>query len=195
MSISNENKDLAKYITDLVGTNRTVQRFWDEEKKLSSDIFTCDDPQNKQVKFYGTIGLSDYPNVIARTDGGSMNIPVELLMVGSKEFDLVRNLLATCSFYIMTDKWQCQPGTVFMKMIETYYPDSEMKHVYFTSPFLWEDKLKAVVYQTKTVHWIQAIPISESELNYKKEKGGMAFEKLLKESEFDCFDFNRKNLI
>ena len=59
---TSENIKLAKYITTIVGWNRTVCTYWDDANENYIDIFTCDDPIDSEAKFYGTIGLSDYPN-------------------------------------------------------------------------------------------------------------------------------------
>jgi hypothetical protein len=42
-----------------------------------------------------------------------------------------------------------------------------MQHIMFVEPFLWADKLVPLKLESKTVHWLLAIPISESEIQYK----------------------------
>jgi hypothetical protein len=132
-TVSNENKEIAKYITTIVGINRTVQRYWDDKNENCIDIFTCDDPIDLNVKFYGTIGLSDYQNIIEMKNGNK-NIPIELLITGYKKYDKISNILSTCAFYILKDKWNCQPGTVFMNMVD-FYCKKEMQHIMFVPPF------------------------------------------------------------
>jgi hypothetical protein len=191
--VSNENKELAKYITAIVGINRTIQRHWDEKNENCMDIFTCDDPIDSKVKFYGTIGLSDYPNIIEMKNGNK-NIPVELLMAGYKNYDKIPNILSTCAFYISKNKWNCQPGSIFMRMVDFYYK-KEMQHIIFVSPFIWENKLEPLKLETKTVNWLLAVPISELEMKYKNEKGFDNFQSLFGDNDVDIFDLDRKSFI
>jgi hypothetical protein len=191
--VSNENKELAKYITTIVGINRTIQRYWDDKNENCIDIFTCDDPIDSEVKFYGTVGLSDYPNIIEMKNGNE-NIPIELLVSGYKKYDKIPNILSTCAFYISKDKWNCQPGSVFMRMVDFYYK-KEMQHIIFVPPFFWEDKLEPLTLEAKTVNWLLAIPISESELQYKIKNGFDSLQDLFEKEEVDVFDLDRKSVI
>jgi len=193
-TVSIENKELAKYITTIVGINRTVYGYWDDKNENCIDIFTCDDPLDLNVKFYGTLGLSDYPNVI-EMKSGDQHIPVELLMAGYKSYDKIPNILSTCAFYLSKDKWACQPGSVFMRMVDFYYK-KEMQHIMFIRPFLWADKLEPLKLESKTVYWLLAVPISEAELQYRNQNGFNALERLLfEENEVDIFDLDRKSVI
>ncbi|CAD0225817.1 suppressor of fused domain protein [Chryseobacterium sp. JV274] len=192
---STENIELVNYITSVVGINRIVDRHWDELNKNFIDILTCDDQLYSKIKFCGTIGVSDYPNKIEMKDSSFKNIPIELLIGGYKEFELLSNILSTAGFYITKNGWECQPGSVFMRIIEMYYETSEMKHIMFVSPFLWADKLKSLELETKTVHWLMCIPISDRELDYRMENGGSALEDIFQENDIDIFDINRTSAI
>ena len=68
-----------------------------------------------------------------------------------------------------------------------------MKHIYFTTPYLW-DSLNNIIFEREIVTWLLAIPISENELNYIKEKGSDALEDLFEEHHVDIFDIRRKSL-
>ncbi|TZF99409.1 suppressor of fused domain protein (plasmid) [Chryseobacterium panacisoli] len=192
---SEENKKLSNYITNIVGINKMIDRHYDKDEKNFFDIFTCDDPLYPRIKIYGTIGLSDYPNKIEMDDNRFKNIPIELLIAGYREFKMLDNILSTSGFYIINNGWECQPGSVFMRIVEMYFETSEMKHIMFISPFLWEDKLQPLKLDTKTVHWLLCIPISDEELEYKMENGTSALEDIFQEKDIDIFDINRKSAI
>jgi len=193
---SEENKKLANYITNIVGINEIIDSHYDEDKKNFIDIFTCDDPRYPRIKICGTIGVSDYPNKIEMNDNSFINIPIELLIGGYAESKMLTNILSTAGFYITNNGWECQPGSVFMRIIEMYFETSEMKHIMFISPFLWEDKLlKPLKLETKTVHWLLCIPISDKELEYKMENGASALEDIFQEKDIDIFDINRNSAI
>ena len=194
MEVSSENKELAKYITTIVGINRTVQRYWDDKKENYLDIFTCDDPIYPKIKIYGTIGLSDHPNAVEMKNGEHKNVPIELLMSGYSNFEKIPNILSTCGFYMLKNQWTCQWGSVFMRMVDFYY-QKEMQHVVFDSPFLWENKLEPLTLTSKTVHWLHAILISEKELEYRNKNGFNALRDLFEKKEVDIFDVDRKSII
>lgn len=46
-----------------------------------------------------------------------------------------------------------------------------MKHLYFTAPYLWEDKLEDFRVDDKVVNFLLAIPISDHELEFKNKNG------------------------
>ncbi|AZA84947.1 hypothetical protein C1637_21955 [Chryseobacterium lactis] len=190
-----ENKSLAKYITSIVGINEKIDRHWDEATINFIDIFSCDDPIYPNIKIFGTIGVSDHSNRIEMKDDNFQDIPIELLITGYKEFDLLPNILSTAGFYITKKRWDCQPGSVFMRIVDMYYEDSEMKHIMFVSPFLWEDKLEPLHLETKTVHWLLGTPISDKELEFRMKNGASALEDIFQEKDIDIFDINRKSVI
>nr|WP_276570023.1 suppressor of fused domain protein [Paenibacillus alvei] len=87
---------------------------------------------------YSTIGLSDY------TIGYSVNekpLRTEIVRACATEYEFFPNILTTCAFFIINSKFSVSPGKIFQDIIQMYYLDYEMKHVLFTSPFLWEDPL------------------------------------------------------
>lgn len=187
------NKRYAKFIAKTIGFNPSVYPYYDGSKEEFVDIIKLDDPIDKDVKIYSSIGLSNYPNLIEMKEG-EKNIPVELLMTGYKEYDKIPNIIATVSFYIMKQKWNCQPGTVYKKIVEDYY-DTELKNVLFNRPFLWEDKLSNLQFLERKIYPLLLIPISDKELEYKLTNGYSALEKLFIEKKIDIFDINRKSII
>lgn len=192
---SEENKKLYNYISNIVGINKMIERHYDKQKKNFIDIFTCNDSLYPRIKVCGTIGLSDHPNEIEMNNNSFKNIPIELLIAGYTESKMLTSILSTAGFYITNNGWECQPGSVFMQIIELYFETSEMKHIMFISPFLWEDKLKPLKLETKIVHWLLCIPISDKELEYKMENGASALEDIFEEKDIDIFDINRKSAI
>nr|WP_262482042.1 suppressor of fused domain protein [Capnocytophaga canimorsus] len=158
-------------------------------------MLSIDDPLKMEISFYNTIGLSDFPNKIEMNDNSMLNIPVELLMCGYKKYDKIRNILATVSFYISKNKWTCQPGTVFENIVSDYYV-SQMQHIMFVRPFLWEDKLSDLKFGEKKIHCLLCIPISEKELRFKEENGLTSLEKMLfQQKNIDIFDIERESVL
>ncbi|MFK8264751.1 suppressor of fused domain protein [Capnocytophaga canimorsus] len=195
MTPNKENIAYAQFLAKAIGINPRVFPYYDNHKINFIDILSVDDPLNTENSFYSTIGLSDFPNKIEMNDNSMLNIPVELLMCGYKKYDKIRNILATVSFYISKNKWTCQPGTVFENIVSDYYV-SQMQHIMFVRPFLWEDKLSDLKFGEKKIHCLLCIPISEKELRFKEENGLTSLEKMLfQQKNIDIFDIERESVL
>lgn len=59
----------------------------------------------------------------------------------------------------------------------------------------WDNKLKPIKLETKIVNWLLAIPISESELQYKIKNGFDNLQNLFEKNEVDIFDLDRKSVL
>lgn len=77
--------------------------------------------------------------------------------------------MSTVAFYIKKNGWQAQPGTVFKRMLEYRYQDTSCKHILFVEPFLWEEKLGVMTLAKKKVHFLMAVPITDTGLNLQGE--------------------------
>ncbi|MCV9934096.1 suppressor of fused domain protein [Flavobacterium sp. LS1R47] len=194
MEVSQDNIKIAKFVAGSIGFEPHVYPYWDDSKEKSIDILSLVDPINKNVRFYSSIGVSDYPNKIEIKNDEVINIPIEILISGYSKFDKIANILSTCCFYIIKDKWSCQPNDVYKNIIDLYYPKKEMKHIMFNAPFLWEDKLVPLKLDSKQVHFLFAIPISDNELEYKNKNGAKALIALFQSKNVDVFDIERNSV-
>ncbi|EJO5347061.1 suppressor of fused domain protein [Clostridium botulinum] len=192
MSISKEKKIIAKSAFDAFGGKPLVVKYWDDKKEHSIDILLCNDRPDDGVTSYSTIGLSSY-SIGYKTD----NVPLRVEIVGAcaSGFDCFSNILASCAFNVINTKFKCYPGAIFENVVKFYKPDYFMKHILFSSPFLWEDKLKTLNFEDKKVAWLLAIPISEEEFKYANDKGSDALEELFEEHQIDIFNLNRKSVL
>lgn len=186
MKPTERQKELYKKLSPIIGTEPKVIKYGDDTGEHAIFIMECPDPLDKNVIFYASIGLSDY---------SVGDKKYELMISGYSAQDKVGNILSTSAFFCIKDQWKVSEGVVFEKLVEMYYPDSEMKHIYFTTPYLWEDKLEDFMVQNEEVHFLLAIPISEPEFELFKQKGSDALETLLEENEIDIFDINRKSIL
>ncbi len=193
MSVSQDNIKIARFVAEAIGFKPKVNAYWDEKEENSLDILEVIDPIDQNVKFYCTLGLSDFENNIDFNDG-TRNIPIEILMSGNEIYEKIPNILSTCGFYLAKNKWNCQPNTVFKDQIRMYYENTDMEHILFTAPFLWSDKLAPLELEHKTVNWLFAVPISDKELIYKEQLGTEALLDLLEQKGIDIFDLKRKSV-
>lgn len=190
-----DNIQLAKYIAHITGLNPEVNTYLDNEEKLSIEILHTSHPTDQEISTFSTIGLSDYENVVKMEDNKELNIPIELLMVGHNEYNEIPFILSSSSFFMINNKWEAQPGTVFKDVISMYYPEKEMKHALLVAPFLWADKFNAIKLDKKLVNFLLCIPISDEELEYRFDRDLFSLEQLFAENKIDIFDFDRKSVI
>lgn len=189
------NINLARAIAEAIGLNPKVYPHFDDNNLNSIDILECTDPLDQKKVFFCTIGLSDIPVKILNDE---QDFGIEIFIVAKDKNEFASTLLSSCSFFIGKDNWEARPGTIFNDLITLYDKNLEMKHIYFTEPFLWQDKLEQISskIKEKNVLFLLAVPISESELFYKNKNGDEEFEKLLfLNNDIDLFDFNRKSVI
>lgn len=191
MNISSDNKMIAKTLANALGFNPSVHRYRDDDNNLDIALLSCIDPTDANVRFYGTVGLSDYPTY---QDGAEFPTRVEILGAAYKEAIFFPNVLSTIGFYSIREKFFCSPGSVLQNAVKMYEPETVLPHVLFSPPYLWEDKLETLKFEDKTVDWVLAIPITEKELQYREQHGTEALEDLLEKNEVDIFDLNRKSV-
>jgi hypothetical protein len=83
---------------------------------------------------------------------------------------------------------------VYPNIVKEYYENTEMEHIYFTTPFLW-DNLHNIIFEREIVTWLLAIPISNNEFKVREEKGSELFEELFEENQANVFDIRRKSIL
>lgn len=192
MSISLKNKTIAKTVANVFEGKPIVTKYWDNDHKNSIDILLCKDKLEEGINSYATIGLSDYSIGYTLDE---YQLRVEIIGVTGTFFEEFPLILSSCAFNIINSKFSCHHGTVFPNIVNFYIPDSDMKHIYFTYPFLWDDKLKTIDFDNLKVLWLLVVPISEAELLYAEEKGTDALEDLFEEHQIDIFNLNRKSVL
>jgi len=120
---------LYKQLSPILGVTSKVVKFADETSNHEIRILTCPDPTDKEVSFYSTLGLSEL---------ATHNNDIEILFSAYNSFDKIPNILSSVGFFIIKDKWKAIDGGVFETLVEMYYPNIEMKHLYLTAPYLWK---------------------------------------------------------
>ncbi len=191
MTITNENKIIARTALEEFGGKPSVSKYWDDNNVSNVDILATIDRPYDGVTSYSTIGLSDY-SIGYSVDEKPLRI--EIVGAAAKIFEFFPNILSTCAFNIINTTLPISHGEIFKGVIKMYYPDSEMEHVLFTSPFLW-DKLETIDFPDKKVTWLLAVPISTKEFLYAEKEGPEALEDLFEKKEIDIFDLRRNSIL
>lgn len=192
MSVSSEKKQIAKYIADIFGGKVSVFNYGDDNNVSKIALLQSDNSPNDCEISYSTIGLSSYDIGLSVEDK-----PLRIEFVGAcpAEYDHFGNVISTCAFNVINSDYSCSPGTIYPNIIKMYYPELNTKHILFVSPFLWDKDIETLHFEDKEVAWLQAIPISDTELVYAQKHGSGALEDLLEESDLDILDLNRPSVI
>jgi hypothetical protein len=190
MGIPSDHKVIAKFALQAFGGKPNVSKYWDDANVSNIDLLTTVRPHDS-VAYYSTIGLSSHS-----IDYVVDEKPLRLEIAGAcaTEFEHYPNVIATCAFCIINSKFSISHGKIFRDIVTMYYPSSEMKHILFVSPFLWED-LKHLDLEDRKVVWLLAVPISEPEFLFAQEKGTSALEDLFEHKKIDVFDIERKSIL
>lgn len=192
-TVTAEQKEIARYTATALGVEKPpIFHFLDDDKRSDVYVIKAVDTPKSGVTSYATAGLSDHPLM---RDGKEFGVRVELLgACGSAvpEFD---NVLATLAFCVINSGWFCAPGVIFPDVISVYKHSVTMSDVYFTHPFLWEDRLKSVRMGSKTVAWLLAVPISKRESEFAQANGPAKLEALFEERNIDIFNLNRASVV
>lgn len=190
MSVTEENRMIALKVREAFGGKPHVHKYWDENKKSSVDILSCEDNSFDGKLSYSTIGLSDYS--IGYEDN---SIPLRVELVGACDSEYFPNILATCAFNIINSKFNCSFGTIFLDVVKMYFNNGPMQHILFLTPFIWEYNLQTIKFENKEVAWLIAIPISEEERIFADRNGIGALQELFENNHINVFDLQRVSVI
>ncbi len=187
-----ENKAVANHVLHAFGGAPMVNQFVHDNLPLTVDILRCQDRPIEGVTSYSTLGLSDYPMIYEK---GEYPARVEIAGACATANEAFSNLLSWVAFDIMRNQRFVYPGATMLNLVTKYFPDTANKHFYFTAPYLWEDSLKTLKLETKTVAWLLAFPISQSEYQYLLENGDDALENKCEQAQIDIFDLGRASCV
>lgn len=184
------NKVVAQQELYILGGKPKVNRYWDYLEDKNVDIMKCMDVPQKGVQSCATIGLN---NTDIGLKNGEKKLRVEILGASDVLIENFENIVASVVFHIM-DSHKCYPGYIVENIISQYIPESDMKHILLTDPFLWQNT-ESLLKEDICVAWLMMVPISESEYWYAKKSGVEKLEKVFEEKEIDIYNIHRKTVI
>lgn len=179
---------------DRFGGMPKVHDYHDEEESRSIAILTCEDAPQDGLKTVATLGLSDFEAL------GEANQPlafgVELIAAIEGEAASFERALSTCAFNVIKDRMRIYPGAAFPRVFDLYEDLSEtMSHAFFVDPFIWGGTFETMTLPSKTVAFLQLVPISDGEFAYLRENGSEALEAVFESNQIDVFDMKRPSTI
>lgn len=186
--ISPENRAIARRAADTFGGKPSIREFVHDSMPLTVDILSCADSPGAGFTSYSTLGLSDHPMVNSQ---GEFPTRVEFAGVMESAAAGFHQVLGSAAFRVIRTREVVRPGRVFLDYVAEYFPDTHLPHLYFTAPFFWGDALSGEVFGGKRVSWILAIPASDAEVQYVRDHGDDAFERLLEARDADVTSLRR----
>jgi hypothetical protein len=191
MTVSSENKALAKYIRTVFGGVASVNKYWDDSHHSDIDIFRAAGAPAEGVDTFCTLGLSDHDIELVLDNNKPLR--AEVLIAAQDQFEFAANVLSTCAFNVINSETALGPSVVYPDVVAMYAPELTVRHVMFVAPFLYP--LETQWLETKTVAWLLAIPITEAEQRFHAQYGAEALEARLEDAEVDIFDLARASII
>jgi hypothetical protein len=182
-AISNDHKQWAKHLKELVGGKVSVTSYLDEPNENSIHIFSG---VNDEGIVAATVGLMD----LDQSSRSGVTIFSEVLMDQRGHDPRIFNILSTIAFCVIKDGWKVSPGAVFYDVVKMYVPDTSLPHVVFVAPFQW-DTMSRIELPGKTIYPLVAIPISEAESVVAKANQGQDLETLWTQRSTDVLDWQR----
>ncbi|ASC81594.1 type VII secretion system immunity protein YqcF [Bacillus subtilis] len=192
MGVTQENKVIARTVLGAFGGKPKVTKYWDDNENSNIDILSVSDQPQEGITSYATLGLSDH-SINYEVNGTPLRIEIVAAMESAS--DIYANVLSTCAFNIINSNFTCAPGVIFKNVISMYDQETDMRHVMFVSPFLWEEDLELLEFSNKSVTWLMAIPISEGELQVTEKHGSDYLQDLLESKQIDIFDIKRESVV
>jgi len=189
MAINGNNKAIAEYLHETIGGHAIVYPHSDEAKAKYISVMHITDWSPTQC-IAATVGLSDY-SIGLEVDGKHLGVEI----VGGHLSDQPEgpDILASCAFNLISSDLTIRPGVIHRDVIEKYRRRSLMKHVLFSSPFLWP--LESLTFDNKIAAFLHAVPISEAECAYALENGSEALAAVLEAHSVDVFNLDRRSVL
>jgi len=107
------------------------------------------------------------------------------------------NVISTCAFNLIKDGMPIFPGRIFPRVVELYDGLSDtLQHIMFVTPFAWADhNPQTRMFADRNVTFLQALPISQAEMDYAAENGPDQLEELFEEGQIDVYDIDRDSVV
>jgi len=142
---------------------------------------------------YATLDLSRYPTNVTTDDGRP--IRTELVTVGRADHRALADVLAQCAFALASGSFHVTPNTIVPNAVHEADPGRTTKHLLLVVPFIWPD-LEILVDRAEDVTtWLQAVPITDAELELAAREGADVLFSRLEEAAADVSDVDRPSVV
>jgi antitoxin YqcF len=186
------HRALARHVAAVFGGSPRVVEYADRLERRFVGVLSSADRPVAGVTSYSTIKLSDHA---MPWGDGEFAVRIELAGACANSATQFPNLLASTAFHIMQSAAVYHPGTVIENIARESGVSSTLPHVYLATPLLWGKALVTFEIDGGTVAWLLAMPISEAERQYLRERGEQALESRFDSEQIDLFDPERPGTV
>lgn len=182
---------VSRHASKVLGGESSVHAFYDESEDNVVAIVTCSGTPSGRLTAVSTASLHATPNLLEDDD-----IRVELLLVTDSRYVEAANVLATSAFDVVKDGWLAAPGVVFPNAVSEYYRDATTPHLMWTEPFDFPE-LSSVQLEglEDDVHWLQGVPLTESERAFLVDSGFDTLSERLEAADAPYYDIMRQSVV
>jgi len=157
---------VARTAADAFGGHPKVNRYYDQPETNWVDLLSCADAPEAGLVSYSTVTLHRAPNLV-----GGEDMRVELAGVAREAVPTFANALTWVALTIIKDHWMAAPGVVYPNVLQRLEMSMSVAHLMLLEPFEWEGLDEVELTGGQAVHWLHAVPISESEYAFLQENG------------------------
>jgi antitoxin YqcF len=192
--VSVDLRRVAKHELALLGGEPQVTRYrHDGRHDLWVDVLVCADRPQASITSYATIGISRFDNGATTRDGHDLR--VELLGAAPSGFVGFANALVTVGFNLADGACVLRPGTLQPDALGMYDSHINVPHLLLVPPFAWDEPVGGLYDGDAYVTWLQAVPVTDSELAYAQNGGSNALRGRLESSSIDVLDLTRSSVV
>lgn len=166
--------------------------YWDDDHRANVHVVTAEDSPDEGATSYGTLGLSNHPLIL---DDEEIGVRMEILGACASDVEFFGNVVATAAFNMINSGMAIVPGAIQPNVVTMYDADVSMKHLLFLPTFLWDEEPDTLQLPDKTVAFLYALPIAESERAYLTEHGLDALAGLFDDDQINVYDIDRPPVV
>lgn len=167
-----------------------VEDFLNRDETLLLDVMTAVDAPSPGLTSVSTLSMHRHPNRVGGTD-----VRVELVTVlEDVERRLATGLLVASAFAAIGEPWPLSPGTVFPGIVADLL-GGRTEHLLLTTPGNFDHLSRYPLEPDLDVHWLQAVPVHESERVFLLEHGLDALEQRFEAAELAFYDVRRDAVV
>jgi antitoxin YqcF len=186
---------ITDYAADLFGEGNAPDYI--ASHSLSSniiDIARFDNSGGPGISSFTTIGLSAAP--LMRDGEEFAEARLELCGAVDREYTWFGAVIAAASAKVLDGEW-VYPGRAMPGLVAAASPGISTPHLLFVEPFLWnrENLAAPITSIGRKVLWLQAVPITEAELQYGLANNMDALTDLLQERGTEPTNLSRPSAI
>ncbi|PTR31069.1 suppressor of fused protein SUFU [Rhodococcus sp. OK519] len=200
MEASEEVRAAAHRIGEVFGVSPQVLRFrapvdpdGDGEDPDEVSIAVGDGCPGPGYASYATLDMSRFPTNVTTDDGRP--IRTELITVGRSGYRLLSDILAQCAFQVASGSLHVTPNIIVPNAVHAADPDRSTRHVLLVVPFVWAALEILVERDDDVTTWLQAVPITDSELRFASEFGTDELFRRLESAGADVSDIDRASVV